>query len=393
MRRLIGDFKFNRHELAGGLGDAGLFVPIAVALIALNGLSATAVFGAAGIAYIATALVFRVPIPVQPLKAFAAAAIALQLDAAVIAAGGLLMSAAMAILATGGLADVLARRFPVVLVRGIQASVALLLCKAAVDLAEQGNWPGLPAVSASAGLAIAAGACALLFLGSRLSLPGTLVVLAGGAIAGLVIGGVPSLELGPQAIALSTPDAAAFGTALTSLVIAQLPLTFGNSVVATADAERTYFGDRARRVRPARLAASISAMNLVAGVANALPMCHGAGGVTAHRKLGARTGGSTLMTGALYLGLALVFGASLPALVQVLLPGALAGMLLYVAIQHALLAATLTDLADRVVAVSVGVITLLSGNLGVGFAAGVAILVARRGIDALTAPRSRPADA
>src|SRR3954447_13171738 len=159
MSRPNGDFRFDRHELAGGLGDAGLFLPIAIALITLNGLSATAVFGVAGLAYIGTALVFRVPIPVQPLKAFAAAAIALKLDASVIAAGGLLMSAAMAILAAGGLADVLARRFPVVLVRGIQASVALLLAKAAVTLAQKGNWPGLPTVSPGVGMAIAAAAC------------------------------------------------------------------------------------------------------------------------------------------------------------------------------------------------------------------------------------------
>ena len=78
------------HELGGGLGDAGLLIPLAVALITLNGLSATAVFAGVGLAYMGTALYFRVPLPVQPLKAFAAAAIALQLDAATIAAGALL---------------------------------------------------------------------------------------------------------------------------------------------------------------------------------------------------------------------------------------------------------------------------------------------------------------
>ena len=391
MRRLLGDFRFNRNELAGGLGDAGLFIPIAIALVTLNGLSATAVFGAAGIAYIATALVFRVPVPVQPLKAFAAAAIALQLDAAVIAAGGLLMSLAMAILAAGGLANALARRFPVVLIRGIQASVALLLCKAAVELAEKGNWPGLAGVSATVGIAIAIAGCAVLFAGARFGFPGTLVVLAAGGIAGAAITGIPALSFGPESVTLTVPDGAAFATALTSLVIAQLPLTFGNSVVATADAERSYFGERARRVQPARLAASISAMNLVAGLANALPMCHGAGGVTAHRKLGARTGGSTVMTGALYLGLAVAFGASLPALAQLLLPAALAGMLLYVAVQHALLAASLAELGDRAIAASVGLVTLWSGNLGVGFAAGVAILLIRHLVESALAPGSRAA--
>src|SRR3954462_4153618 len=118
-------------ELSGGLGDAGLFVPIAVAMITLNGLNATAVFAVAGLAYIGTALYFRVPVPVQPLKGFAAAAIALQLSAATLAAGALLMAAAMAVLAATGAAGWLAQRFPTVLVRGIQASVALLLAKAA----------------------------------------------------------------------------------------------------------------------------------------------------------------------------------------------------------------------------------------------------------------------
>lgn len=377
MRRLLRDMRFDRHELAGGLGDAGLFIPIAVALIALNGLTATAVFGIAGLAYIGTALFFRVPVPVQPLKAFGAAAIALGLDASVIAAGALLMTAAMAALAATGAAAWLARRFPLVLIRGIQASVALLLCKAAVELAERGNWPGLPAIDGDVGLAMAAGTCVLLFAASRFGLPGTLVVLTGGAVTGLAVAGFPALSLGPETPAVALPALDDFGVALTSLVIAQLPLTFGNSVVATADAERTYFGERARRVHPNRLAGSIGLGNLAAGLFHGLPLCHGAGGVTAHYKLGARTAGATLMAGALYLSLALVFGASLPALVQVLAPGALAGMLLYVAIQHALLAATLPDLSDRTVAAAVGVITLVSGNLGIGFAAGVAMLVVR----------------
>jgi hypothetical protein len=369
--------RFDRHELAGGLGDAGLFIPIAVALIALNGLTATAVFAVAGLAYIATALWFRVPVPVQPLKAFAAAAIALKLDAEVIAAGALLMSAAMAVLAVTGLADLLARHFPLVLIRGIQASVALLLCKAAVDLAQKGNWPGLPHISSDVGLAMAIAGCAALFAASHYGLPGTLMVLGAGAATGLVVGGVPHVALGPEAPAVSLPAGGDFARALGTLVVAQLPLTFGNSIVATADAERTYFGDRAKRVRPGRLAVSIGSMNLASGLFHGLPLCHGAGGVTAHRRLGARTAGATLSVGVIYLTLAMAFGASLPDLIRVLAPGALAGMLLYVAVQHALLAASLPEFADRAIAAAVGVVTILSGNLGIGFAAGMVMLMVR----------------
>jgi MFS superfamily sulfate permease-like transporter len=371
--------KFNRHELAGGLGDAGLLIPLAVAMITLNGLNATAAFAVVGVAYIATALYFDVPVPVQPLKAFAAAAVALGLDAEVIAAGALLMSAAMAVLAITNAAGWLAARFPLVLVRGIQAAVALLLAKAAIELATRGNWDGLTEIAPALGVAMAVAACLLLFVSrDSWALPGSLAVLAAGFAIGLAIDGVPSgLGLGPQPVSVSVPDWGLFGTALTSLVIAQLPLTFGNSIVATADAERAYFGERARRVRPRRLAASIGVWNLGAGLLGALPLCHGAGGVTAHYKLGARTAAATISAGALFLTAALVFGDSLPAVLRLLAPGALAGMLMFVAIQHGMLAAQLERRGDLAIAGLVGIVTLVAGNLAVGFGVGVAVLVLR----------------
>jgi sulfate permease, SulP family len=370
--------RFDRHEISGGLGDCGLLIPIAVALIAINGIGATAAFGGAGLAYIATALYFRVPFPVQPLKAFAAAAIALQLSPQVIAAGALLMAAAMALLAASRAAGWLAARFPLVLVRGIQASVALLLAKAAVELAERGNWSGLSPIPIAASAALAIACCAVLFWARASGIPGTPIVLAVGAAVGLAVGGAPGgIEFGPQALGVSVPDGAAFGTALTTLVLAQLPLTFGNSVVATVDVEREYFGLRARRVRAGAVASSIAAMNLVAGLFGTLPMCHGAGGATAHYKLGARTAGATLAAGSLFVTLAIVFGATLPRLLEVLAPGALAGMLGFVAIQHGLLAMRLDRAADRALAAGVGAVTLWTGNLAIGFGCGVAALLVR----------------
>ena len=98
---------------------------------------------------------------------------------------------------------------------------------------------------------------------------------------------------------------------MTALVLPQLPLTFGNSIVATADAERSYFGARADRVRPARLAASIGIANGLAGLSGAMPVCHGAGGVTAHFRLGARTPFATLGTGVLFLFVSLIAPAVL----------------------------------------------------------------------------------
>ena len=371
-------FRVLIRELAGGIGDWGLLIPLAIALVTLNGLDATVVFAGVGLTYVATALYFRIPVPVQPLKAFAAAAIALSLSAEVLAAGALLMSAVMAVLAITGLAGWLAERFPIVLVRGIQAAVALLLAKAAWDLARQGNWDGLPAIEPWVAVAMAACGCAALFAGARLGLPGSLAVLGAGVVAGLAVGGLPEVAFGPTAPELSLPGGAAFAEALTALVLAQIPLTFGNSIVATADAEREYFGVRARRVTPRRLATSIGAANAFAGSLGGLPVCHGAGGVTAHYKLGARTWLATAMAGGLLVVLGITFGSSLPGILQALPPGALAGMLLYVAIQHGMLAARLEDAGDRMIAAAVGVVTLIAGNLAVGFGVGVALLLARR---------------
>jgi hypothetical protein len=374
------------RELGGGLGDAGLLIPIAVALITLNGLNATAVFAGVGVTYIATAMYFRVPLPVQPLKAFAAAAIALQLDASTIAAGALLMAAAMGILSATGLAGWLAARFPVVLVRGIQVSVALLLAKAAVDLAQKGNWEGLPAIDPVLSFAIALTACALLLAARSTRFPASLIVLGAGIAVGLAVEGVPgNIAFGPAPLSLSLPDGGSFATALTALVLAQIPLTFGNSVVATADAERTYFGVAAQRVTPDRLAGSISGANVLAGLASGLPVCHGAGGATAHYKLGARTYVATASAGALFAVLGLTLGSSLPALLTTIAPGALAGMLLYVALQHALLAADLERFGERTTAALVGIVTLLSGNLAIGFGAGAAVLAGQFGARRLSA--------
>jgi sulfate permease, SulP family len=365
-------------ELAGGFGDCGLFLPIAIAMITLNGLNATAVFAGAGAVYVAAAVYFRVPVPVQPLKAFAAAAIALGLGPETLAAGALLMAAIMAALAATGLAGWLTARFPLVLVRGIQAAVALLLLKAAIELAQRGNWEGLPAIDPLLGFAVALAAFALLVAARGRRLPASLIVLAGGAAVGLAVGGLPGpLTLGPDPVSMAVPDGAAFAAALTALVIAQVPLTFGNAVVATCDAERQYFGARAARVTPNRVSASIAAGNVVGGLGGGMPICHGAGGVTAHYATGARTGMATVAVGTSFIVAGVLFGSSLPAVLMVLAPGALAGMLAFVAYEHGLLAARLQRLDDRLIALAVGVGTLLAGNLAIGFGIGVALVGAR----------------
>jgi hypothetical protein len=126
--------RFDRAEMAGAVADLGVLVPIAVALIVSNGLSATAVLLPAGLLYVAAGLYYRLPVPVQPLKAFGAIAIAQGLGVNEIAAGALLMGGVFVLLGLSGLLDRIAKIFPQPIIRGIQLSVGLLFCKLAWTL-------------------------------------------------------------------------------------------------------------------------------------------------------------------------------------------------------------------------------------------------------------------
>ncbi|MDP6346952.1 MAG: molybdate transporter family protein, partial [Dehalococcoidia bacterium] len=121
---------------------------------------------------------------------------------------------------------------------------------------------------------------------------------------------------------------------------------------------------------------SIAGMNLAAGVMGGMPLCHGSGGITAHHRLGARTGGATVMLGVLVLLLlasAVFWGTDVLRYLS-LLPYPVLGVLLaFVGVQHGLLARKVTGTAEAAVAILVGVVTGLTGNLAAGFGSGIAL--------------------
>ncbi|MCL4530183.1 MAG: putative sulfate/molybdate transporter [Chloroflexi bacterium] len=89
-KQLIGNpFIFSLAEFSGSLADLGVMLPLILALISLNGMNATVVFVSVGLAYLLVALVYRLPIPVQPLKSVSALALALGLAPVVIVTGAI----------------------------------------------------------------------------------------------------------------------------------------------------------------------------------------------------------------------------------------------------------------------------------------------------------------
>jgi sulfate permease, SulP family len=379
---------FDRRELAGAVADLGVLVPIAVALIVSNGLSATAVLLPAGLLYVVAALTYGLPIPVQPLKAFGAIAIAKGLGADEIAAGALLMGIVFVLLGRLHLLDFASRAFPKALIRGVQLTVGLLFLKIAwglvLDPPKSFSEHALPASWAVPLAAIGVFAA----LGLR-RYPVSLVLVLGGAATMIALGGRDA-ELGPSGITVPSLDWATIGTAFTVLVLPQLPLSFANSCLATADAARVYFGEKAQAVRPGRLATSFGSANLLAGAIGGMPVCHGAGGLTAHVAFGARTGGAPLVMGISLLVLALGFGAGLAALLTAFPLPILAALLATAGLLHIGLLRDLREPWAWALALAVGIVGFQI-HLAVALGGGLVVYWGARLVGAVTGTRLRTA--
>lgn len=346
--------RFDRRELAGALADIGVLVPIAVALIVGNGLSATAVLLPAGLLYLTAGFVYRLPIPVQPLKAFGAIAIAKGLGSDEIAAGALLMGVVFLSLGRLGVLDLAARAFPRALIRGVQLTVGLLFLKIAWGLVTDPPR-GFTEHALDARWAAPLAALVVVLAFALRSQPITIVFVAVGVAVTAVLAG-SDVELGPSALSAPSIDLGTLATALTVLVLPQVPLSFANSCLATADAARVYFGAAAERVRPGRLATTFGSANLLAGALSGMPVCHGAGGLTAHVAFGARTGGAPVAMGIALLTLALGLGAGLASLLTAFPLPILAGVLATAGILHIGLLRDLRTAGDWALALAVGAV-------------------------------------
>lgn len=374
-RRIL---RMARGDWAGAFGDLGILLPLAIALIVQNGLSGTAVFLCAGLMYIACGLYYRIPIAVQPLKAAAAIAIAMQLGPEMLRAAGILMGVTLLLMATTRLSDLLGQLFTMPVIRGIQLGVGLLMIKGGIALfakpalgASEGAVPVLSVpVFGNMPLSLPVGAMAavllLALLGSR-RVPAAPVVLGAGVIAGLLVGYTAFPEgvaLGASAPDWGIPSVDALVTAFVVLVIPQLPLTFGNAIVCASKTAGDYYGRRARRVTPVALSTSLGVGNLITGLVGGMPMCHGSGGLTAHYKFGARTMAAPLIIGGTLVLVALLFGNGIPALAGMIPPAVLGVLLIYIGIEHGMLVRNVVE--DRegfFIAVTIGGITVVAGTL------------------------------
>lgn len=381
-------YQFNRREFAGSLGDLGTILPIAIGMILVNGLSPTGLFLSVGVFYIFSGVYYGVTVPVQPMKVIGAYAIVTAASSDQVMAAGFIMAVLLLILGTTGAIDLIGRYTPKSVIRGVQLStgtllmaqgIKLMIGSSKLQLLHKLSEPYLT-IQTIAGvpvgviIGIIGGLLTLALLDNK-KIPAGLVVVFAGVLTGLFLGtkeGFSSLNLGfhmPQWLPFGLPGNADYLFALFAFVLPQLPMTIGNAVIANADLSNEYFKEKSRKVTYKGLCLTMGLGCLLSSFLGGMPLCHGAGGLAAHYRFGARTAGSNLMIGLLFVLLVLVAGSGILAIVY-LLPMAILGVLLLFAGSQ--LAMTIQDIFQRkdlfVVVVILGI--TLATNLGVGVIVG-----------------------
>lgn len=358
--------RFNLHELAGSLGDLGTFLPLTVAMSAATGLHLGWMLVAAGLMNIVSGVAFRIPVPVQPMKAIAAVAIAEGLSGGAVVAAGWGMGVVLTLLAVTGLMPIIDRWVPRPVVRAIQLGVGLKLCLTGLGSAAGLDWLGFNSVLVACliGAALLLGALRRWPLVLPVFLTGFAVLACTDAAAYNQIGFAwPRLQW-------LTPSPADWADGLVHGFLPQLPLTLLNSVIAVCALAGDYFPGRNPSTR--RMALSVGVMNLFCVGWSGMPMCHGAGGLAAQVKAGARTGGSVVMLGAGKCVLGLAFGVSLMPLLAAYPAAVLGPLVIFAGVALAQAGARATRGRDWLVVVPAALVAASTQTL-YGFFAAVAL--------------------
>ena len=224
----------------------------------------------------------------------------------VVFGGGLAIGMLMLALTLTGALDWLARVVPRVVVRGMQCGLGLQLGRIAV--AEYVPSAGVGGYA----LAAVAFAVVVLLMGNRRWPPAPLV-LALGAVFALTMGGASPSVLGAVGLHLPVvhvPTSGEMWTGFVLLALPQIPLSLGNSVLATRQVAMDLFPER-EPLSVRRIGITYSLMNVVSALVSGVPVCHGSGGMAGHYAFGGRTGGSVIIAGVTLATVGLLFGGSI----------------------------------------------------------------------------------
>jgi predicted benzoate:H+ symporter BenE len=358
--------RFDLRELAGAFGDLGTLIPFVAAYISILKMDPSGILLAFGSTLIVVGWLYRTPFPVQPMKAIGAAAITqtsqmAALTSSTVMGAGVVTGLLWLLLSMTGLAQRLGRWVPRPALVGVTMGLGFSFMLEGIRMMAQSPWIG------------AALLVLTLVLLARSRFPAMVVLLAVGAVIALITqptlsGELAAIRFSPHLPAFAWPTLTwnDLWVGAVFLALPQLPLTFGNALIAITDENNHLFPDRP--VTERRVAFSTGLMNLWSSAIGGIPMCHGAGGMAGHIKFGAHTGGASIMLGVVLLATGLFLGDSVALLFR-LFPPAVLGVILFLAGMQLALGGKDAghDKADRLVVLTTAAITIWNVGIAVLF--------------------------
>lgn len=361
--------RYDRMEAAGAFGDLGTLVPFVVAYIGVLRMDPFGVLFAFGVAMIACGLVYRTPIPVQPMKAAGAiattqAAQTIVITPAMVWGASLATGVVWLLLGLTGTTRYVTRLINRPVVLGIILGLGFGFMIEGAKMMAQSWWVGGIALFGTS-----------LLLTNRV-IPAMFLLLVFGASYGMISD--PTLfaalrevhmELRLPTFALSALTFNDFLIGAVFLALPQVPLTLGNAIIAITEENNRLFPHRP--INESKISASTGLINLLSAGLGGVPMCHGAGGMAGHVQFGARTGGAVVILGLVLLVTAMLFSGSVATLLRLFPPAILGVILFLTGAQLALGACDVPkDKGERFVLMVTGALAIW--NVGIAFLIGVA---------------------
>jgi hypothetical protein len=412
-------FRSKWAELNGAMGDLGTFIPIVLALTLADELNLGTTLIFTGIYNILTGAIYGVPMPVQPMKAIAAAAISGSSEFGVpeIMAAGILTGGILFLLGVTGLMQVVYKIIPLSVVRGVQLAQGLSFALSAVkyirkvqDFSKSKAGKNRPWIGLDGLVLAIVCACFIVVVngagqekeedddegeiggvlgdeeverqGRRrrrrrrirkiiFSLPSAFMVFLLGVVFAFIRGPrvVGDIKFGPSSIEVVKISKHAWKEGFIKGTIPQLPLSILNSVIAVCKLSSDLFPGR--DFSATSLSVTVGLMNVIGCWFGAMPSCHGAGGLAGQYKFGGRSGGCVALLGAAKLVLGLVLGSSLVKILNQFPVGVLGVLLLFAGIELAMASKDMNTKEESFVMLLCTAVSLVGSSAALGFVCGI----------------------
>ena len=396
------------------MGDLGTFIPIVLALTLANDLNLGTTLIFTGVYNIVTGAIYGVPMPVQPMKAIAAAAISgSDFGVPEIMASGILTGGVLLVLGITGLMQLVYKIIPLSVVRGIQLAQGLSFALTAVKYIRKiqdfskskakGDrpWLGLDglvlAIICACFIIVISGAGEEEQSGERetagvlgdeeirprkrrvrkiiFSIPSAFIIFLFGVVFAFIRRPkvLEEIRFGPSSFQVVKMSKHAWKEGFIKGTIPQLPLSVLNSVIGVCKLSSDLFPGR--DFSATSLSVTVGLMNVIGCWFGAMPSCHGAGGLAGQYKFGGRSGGCVALLGTAKLVLGLVLGTSLVKILDQFPVGILGILLLFAGIELAMASRDMNSKEESFVMLICTTVSLVGSSAALGFLSGMIVHV------------------